>query len=67
MIFHLSADNNLAECNQCLKLHDCFAYFNQKINPWRMVFIFYFTAPVTELLRIEVCCFLILFPTKTKT
>ena len=33
-----------------LKLHNCFAYFNQKINPWRMVF--YFTAPVTELLRI---------------
>ena len=21
-----------------LKLHNCFAYLNQKINPWRMVF-----------------------------
>ena len=36
-----------------LKLHNCFVYFNQKINPLRMVFyFFYFTAPVTELLRI---------------
>ena len=24
-----------------LKLHNCFAYFNQKINPWRMVFYFF--------------------------
>ena len=23
-----------------LKLHNCFAYFNQKINPWRIVFYF---------------------------
>ena len=23
-----------------LKLHNCFAYFIQKINPWRMVFYF---------------------------
>ena len=23
-----------------LKLHNCFVYFNQKINPWRMVFFF---------------------------
>ena len=24
-----------------LKLHNCFAYFNQKINPWGMVFYFF--------------------------
>ena len=24
-----------------LKLHNCFAYFNQKMNPWRMVFYFF--------------------------
>ena len=24
-----------------LKLHNCFAYFNKKINPWRMVFYFF--------------------------
>ena len=35
-----------------LKLHSCFVYFIQTINPWRGVLFFYFTAPVTELLRI---------------
>ena len=25
-----------------LKLHNCFVYFVQKINPWRMVFYFLF-------------------------
>ena len=25
-----------------LKLHNCFVYFIQKINPWRMVFYFLF-------------------------
>ena len=51
----------------CLKLHNCLAYFNQKMNPWRMVFyLFYFTAPATELLRILVCCFLILLPHQNK-
>ena len=50
-----------------LKLHNCFAYFNQKINSWRMVFyFFYFTAPVTELLRIKVFCFLILLSYQNK-
>ena len=24
-----------------LKLHNCFVYFNQTINPWRMVFYFF--------------------------
>ena len=27
--------------NDSLKLHNCFVYFNQKINPWRMVFYFF--------------------------
>ena len=38
-----------------LKLHNCFAYFIHTINSWRMVF--YFTAPVTELLRIKFVVF----------
>ena len=25
----------------CLNLHNCFVYFHQKINPWRMVFYFF--------------------------
>ena len=48
-------DKNIMACGSKynLKLHDCFVYFIQTINLWRMVFyFFYFTAPVTELLRI---------------
>ena len=47
-----------------LKLHYCFAYFNQKINTWRMVF--YFFILLLRLLRILVFCFLILFPHQNK-
>ena len=31
--------------NNCLKLHNCFAYFIQNINPWRMVFYFLILLP----------------------
>ena len=27
------------------QLHNCFAYFNQKINPWRIVFYFFILLP----------------------
>ena len=44
---------NILRDNVLLKLHNCFVHFIQANNPWRMVFyFFYFTAPVTELLRI---------------
>ena len=28
-----------------LKLHNCFVYFIQKINPWKMVFYFFILLP----------------------
>ena len=50
--FQVTGDHMNAK-NIVLKLHNCFAYFNQKINPWRIMFYFFhFTAPVTESLRI---------------
>ena len=38
--FNINYTTNLRKYIQ-LKLHNCFAYFNQKINPWRMVFYFF--------------------------
>ena len=36
-----SLANTKFRLNTVLKLQNCFAYFNQKINPWRMVFYFF--------------------------
>ena len=35
----------LGQYEQTLKLHNCFVYFIQKINPWRMVFYFFILLP----------------------
>ena len=51
-----------------LKLHNCFAYFNQKINPWRIVF--YFFILLLRLLSYSGFKFVVFWycrPTKTKT
>ena len=50
----------------CLKLHNGFAYFNQKINPWRMVFYFLFYCSVIIIRDLSFFCFLILLPHQNK-